>query len=438
MSRSAKSNRADAQKHLRVAISRQGAVAVDGQAHYETLFLNALSEVAPRFSEELVCIAEANNTLAPLIRDGGLMYRGLPVTALHEPSLAQERPETFLDQSPQLAPIDPNGFFPDHNRARAYRRAGINLIIELTPHLRPFDTLLPFVVPIFDLNHRLQPEFPEVSAFGHAAWRDYLFNNICRYATLVVVDSEIGKEDVLRFYGQYINEDRIRVLPYYPPVGGWPTPDQNELARVATKYRLPKRYFFYPAQFWPHKNHKAILVALGLIASEAKEKIPVVFCGSYTGYVRAQNFIEMRALAGKLGLQDRVHYLGQVPDEDMPALYAQSAGLVMPTFFGPTIIPPMEAWHYGCPVITSNIRGIREQVGDAGSLVDPRSPQDLAQAMLSLWKNRELAANLVMRGREKMAAHSWPHFVDGVASILSDAIDRVRSGRAPRYPKVDL
>jgi hypothetical protein len=67
---------------------------------------------------------------------------------------------------------------------------------------------------VYDLNHRLQPEFPEVSAFGEFDRREYLYENVCRYATLVVVDSEVGKEDLLRFYGHLIDEDRIRILPY--------------------------------------------------------------------------------------------------------------------------------------------------------------------------------------------------------------------------------
>ena len=51
------------------------------------------------------------------------------------------------------------------------------------------------------LQHRLQPEFPEVSANGEWEWREYLFRNGARYATLLLADSEVGKEDILNFYG---------------------------------------------------------------------------------------------------------------------------------------------------------------------------------------------------------------------------------------------
>jgi glycosyltransferase involved in cell wall biosynthesis len=111
---------------------------------------------------------------------------------------------------------------------------------------------------------------------------------------------------------------------------------------VRAKYNLPLRYFFYPAQFWPHKNHALILQAVKIIADEKHEVVPVVFCGGYWTYIMAHYFKDVMALALKLGIADRVRYLGSVPDEDMAALYTLSAGLVMPTFFGPTNIPPLE------------------------------------------------------------------------------------------------
>jgi len=298
--------------------------------------------------------------------------------------------------------------------------------------------LLPFILSIYDLNHRLQPEFPEVSAFGEFNRREYLYGNACRYATFVLVDSEQGKTDVLRFYGKLIDEDRIRVLPYYPPIEKKPMPGRRDLERVARTYSLPPRYFFYPAQFWRHKNHSLILKALRQIAEETGEKIPVVFCGMYADYFRAANFQDLRSLATQLGVADRILYLGAVPGEDIPALYALSAGLVMPTFFGPTNIPPLEAWHYGRPVITSDLPGLREQVGDAGLLVDPRSPSDLAHAMLEIWRNAALGAELAERGRKRLSTHSWSAFVDGVRNVLTEACERVRAGRTPKFPDIDI
>jgi glycosyltransferase involved in cell wall biosynthesis len=151
----------------------------------------------------------------------------------------------------------------------------------------------------------------------------------------------------------------------------------------------------------------------------------------------ATNFKELMEMAGQFGIADSVRYIGSVPDEDMAALYSLSAGLVMPTFFGPTNIPPLEAWHFGRPVITSDIRGLREQNGDASLLVDPRSPQAMAEAIKKIWLDEAFSAELVARGKKRLATYSWSSFVEAVTAVLADACERVRSGRSPRFPDAD-
>ncbi len=419
---------------MRIGVLRYPVRTTDGLAHYEMVFLDALAEAAAEFAGDIVCLVGPENDFFSLVTAGGLNYRGLPIRPLRETLFRQEAPEFYLTP-PQSGPeLDPRSLPFDRDTATAYRKAGVDLVLQLGPYAYPFLARVPFVMPIFDLNHRLQPEFPEVSALGEYNRREYLYINACRFATFVLVDSEAGKADVLKFYGDHIGEDRIRILPYYPATGKKPLPGHQDLARVAAKYRLPKRYYFYPAQFWRHKNHAAILHAMKIIKDQTGETVPVVFCGTYADYFRALNFIELRKLANQLGIAEQVYYLGMVPDEDMASLYTLSAGLVMPTFFGPTNLPPLEAWHYGRPVITSDIRGVREQTGDGGLLADPKSPPDLARAMLELWRDEGLAVRLAERGRKRLESYSWPVYVKGVADIVAEASDRVHTGCTPRFP----
>jgi glycosyltransferase involved in cell wall biosynthesis len=409
-----------------------------GVFQYETVLLKAVSELAARFPEEFVYLFYDPKDLAVLAGARGLNYYNIPIMPLATPVPTRRPPEEFLTQRPTTPPaVDPNIVSFDYPVADALKKNAIDLLLVLSPNINAFRLRSPFVIPIFDLNHRLQPEFPEVSAFGEANRREHFYINTCKYATLVLVDSEIGKADVLQFYGHLIDEDRIRVLPYYPPIERRPLPNTQELARVRAKYNLPLRYFFYPAQFWPHKNHALILQAIEQIADETGEAVPVVFCGAYWTYLMAQNFKDLMALALKLGVADRVRYLGSVPDEDMPALYTLSAGLVMPTFFGPTNIPPLEAWHFGRPVIASDVRGAREQNDDASLLIDPRSPKALANAMRRIWTDEALCADLISRGRQRLASYSWNSFVDSIGAILNEACDRVRTHRTPAYPDAE-
>lgn len=369
-------------------------------------------------------------------------YRMGPLKAVHIPITLKDRLYVILSRRgltrgligkwEQASSPDKIRYKPEVNRL--FRKHGVGWVFYVTPLTLSFEAAVPFVMPIHDLQHRLQPEFPEVSADGVWEHREYLYRNATRHATLILADSEVGKEDILELYGPYgITADRVKVLPYlYPPyligVSAELTPE------VRKAYRLPERYLFYPAQFWPHKNHALIVKALGLLKERGIE-VHVVFCGnSSSAIIRETTFKEVMALAEKLGVSSQIHYVGRVPDEDMPRLYAGASGLVMPTFFGPTNIPVIEAWAFDCPVLTSDIRGIREQVGDAGLLADPRSEEDLAEKITMLWHDDSLRRALVEKGRLMAASYTVDDFCRRMVEIIDEASERVRQGDSPMPP----
>jgi glycosyltransferase involved in cell wall biosynthesis len=161
-------------------------------------------------------------------------------------------------------------------------------------------------------------------------------------------------------------------------------------------------------------------------------EVRIVFCGSHTGEIRQQTFRQVIDLCAQLGVEKQVHYLGYVPDKDISGIYGGSAGLVMPTFFGPTNIPVMEAWAYACPVLTSDIRGIREQVADAGILVDPMSVEALADGMYRLWTDEKLASSLAQRGLQRLMRYTADDFRQRLTDILEEAKARVRQAQSAR------
>jgi glycosyltransferase involved in cell wall biosynthesis len=312
--------------------------------------------------------------------------------------------------------------------SRWLRGSGVELMLYPSPTAFAFEVGIPYVMAIHDLQHRLQPEFPEVSADGEWESREYTFRNGARYATSLLADSDVGKEDILNFYGEYgVTPDRVKVLPFLPAshLAADVTPEERE--RLRATYRLPERYIFYPAQFWPHKNHAGIIRALSLLKQEHRLEVPVVLCGTHAREIRRRTSREVMALAHRLGVHGQIRYVGYVPDDDMSGLYAGAEALVMPTFFGPTNIPVLEAWAFGCPVVTSDIRGVREQAADAAILVDPRSGDAIADAILRLWTNAALRQTLAGRGRQRLAGYGPTDYVRRLTDILEDAKERVRS-----------
>ncbi len=332
---------------------------------------------------------------------------------------------------------DPDQVFARPLARSWLQRLKIDLMLYAAPTTLSFGAGIPYVMAIHDLQHRLQPEFPEVSSKGEWEAREYLFRNGARYAAALLADSETGKEDILNFYAPFgVTPDRVHVLPFVPPPYLRTIVSMDERQRVRDRYRLPERYLFYPAQFWPHKNHLRLVQALALLKETKGLHIPIVFCGSHSGEIREHAYKMVMDAAHDGGLAKQIQDLGYVPEEDMSALYACAQALVMPTFFGPTNIPVLEAWALQCPVLTSDIRGIREQVGDAAALVDPRSVEAIAEGILRLWTDDGLRADLARRGGLRLAAYGPRDFSRRLAAILNEALDRAREVRgAPLLPR---
>lgn len=306
---------------------------------------------------------------------------------------------------------------------RRLKGHGIDVLILPAPDSLAFQAGVPSIMAVHDLQHQLQPEFPEVSQKGEWEAREYIYRNAAREALFLLVDSEIGKEDVLEFYSEYgATPERIKVLPFVPSPDLRSDLTTNEVRDAMSRFDLPERFFLYPAQFWPHKNHMRLIEALG---SLREKDAHLVLCGSNSGSLRKRTFKEAMRRAVELHLEDRVHYLGYVTDEELSALYASAVGLVFPTFFGPTNIPVIEAWNFDLPVMTSRIRGITEQVGDAGLLIDPRSVEEIADAMRRLWSDAELASSLAEAGRRQLSLYTPEDHRERLAEILDEAEARL-------------
>jgi glycosyltransferase involved in cell wall biosynthesis len=310
---------------------------------------------------------------------------------------------------------------------RWFRRHGVDWVLYTNPNPLSFEAGLPYVMLVPDVAHRVHPELVEFAAGRAPEWREYVARNGTRYATLIIADSEVGKEQILEFYGSYgITPDRIKVLLNLPAVYLSIDIPDRERDRLREAYRLPDRYLFYPAQFWPFKNHAGIVQALGLLKEELGVEIHVVFCGSHSSELRERHFREVMALAERLGVDHQVHYLGYVPDEAMSGLYAEAVGLVIPLFIEGANIPNLEAWAFGCPVLTSDIRGVREQVGDAGLLVDPYSVEAISRGIYRLWTDEDLRRQLAERGRRRLGSYTTPEdFRRCLADIVQEANERV-------------
>lgn len=238
-----------------------------------------------------------------------------------------------------------------------------------------------FVHPVFDLCHRDYPEFPEVRDKRIFEERERLFRHVLPKAVAVTVDSYHGLNNVVRCYG--VDSKRVSVIPFLPSVtvmdAASGRSSGNASVNIKEKYRIFGDYIFYPAQLWAHKNHCTIIGALSELKENHAVSLNAVFCGTDRG-----NQGHVMRIAAEAGVLSQVHFLGHVSGEELPELYRQSLALVMPTYFGPTNIPPVEAFFLRTPVVYPDLPGLRDQVAGAAFLFDPDSPVSLAETLVRL------------------------------------------------------
>ena len=243
-------------------------------------------------------------------------------------------------------------------------------------------------------------------------------------------DSEVGCEDILRFYGDRIAAERVAALPFVA-LARFDSVGAGEVEAVRERHGLKASYLFYPAQLWPHKNHLRIVEAVGRLQADGVP-VEVAFTGSPAPGPRAAVHRDLRRRAVELGIEDAVHLLGELPGDEVAPLYAGAVALVMPTFFGPTNIPVLEAWAVGCPVITSDIRGIREQTGDAAMLVDPRSTESIAEGIARVWRDEALRRRLVDAGLARLATWDRAAFANRLEEVLVRAASEASDSKLER------
>lgn len=286
----------------------------------------------------------------------------------------------------------------------------IDLAYFLSPNLRSQGlSNIPYVFTLWDLGHLEMPEFPEVSGDRVFELRESFYIKSLKKSIKVIVDSSYSKEYAIKKYN--LEKDRVEVLKYLPNTR---TIQPSKYIDIKQKYDLKNDFIFYPAQFWAHKNHIFILKAIKILREKKSIDIDVIFSGSDKG-----NLKYILQKAEEFGVDDLIHYIGFAPNDEIPFLYKQSLALVMPTYLGPTNIPPLEAFFYETPVCYSDTPFFREQVGDAVFFMDLKDPNSLIQNILTIQNNSEMVKDKIIKGKKVLESWNEEDFYNKLSDIFS-------------------
>ena len=151
----------------------------------------------------------------------------------------------------------------------------------------------------------------------------------------------------------------------------------------------------YIGRLVPEKGQAVLLEAVAELARRGTD-VEVALAGE--GSLR----VDLEAKAGRLGIADRVRFLGAVGQDELHRLYEGAAIFCLPSFAEGVPVVLMEAMAMGLPVVTTSIAGIPELIEDgrSGVLVAPGRPDRLADSLAALAADGEMRRRLGEGGRE--------------------------------------
>lgn len=264
-------------------------------------------------------------------------------------------------------------------------------------HQAGFLTDVPSIYVPHDLQH---VHLPELFTSHERRWRDLTYSVLARRAAITVALSQFGREDLARHLG--LGADRVRVIAHASVLEIYPeaSPDQIRALRERLGGLTP--FALYPAQTWPHKNHRRLLEALAHLRDR---------CGTTVGLVatgRPNDFSPgVLRRVQELDLESQIRFLGYVAPAELKALYRMARILVLPSLFEGYGMPVVEAFGAGLPVACSSAPALTETAAGAALFFDPRDVFGMANAILRLWNDEELRRSLAARGKERALQLSW-------------------------------
>jgi glycosyltransferase involved in cell wall biosynthesis len=269
-------------------------------------------------------------------------------------------------------------------------------------------TAQPSVATILDLIYEHYPEtFPAAARLGLKA----LVGPGARAADRVIAISHAVERDVVRTLR--VDPERIDVvhLGFGMRRPDTTTPEAELRERLGLGDR---RVVLCVSAALVHKNLPRLIDAFAALGEPGTHLVLAGHAG--------REHDALAARAAQAGVGDRVTLTGWIAAEDLEGLYALAEVCAYPSLHEGFGLPVLEAMARDKPLASSNATSLPEVAGDAAELFDPLDTEAMAAAIRRLMTDPERAAELVGRGRERVAHFTWERCADGVLASYERAL----------------
>lgn len=270
-------------------------------------------------------------------------------------------------------------------------------------HYLPLNFKTPSVIAILDVSYLHFPNlFKKKDLFMLKYWGKYSIKKSKKIITI----SESSKNDIINLYK--VPAHKIAVI--YP---GIKEVRSNHLSMddIKEKFEINNKYILFVGTLQPRKNITRLIEAFSKLKTDAD----LVIVGK-----KGWQYEEILEAPRKFEVKNRVKFIENALDEDLPSLYKNAEFFILPSLYEGFGLPVLEAMNYGCPVITSDVSSLPEAGGDAALYVDPENVEDISKKMQELLVDKDLRDRLIKKGHEQVKKFSWEKSAKETLKVLEN------------------
>jgi len=261
---------------------------------------------------------------------------------------------------------------------------------------------------------------PQMLGRAKSTYRKVAFGLSARAADRIVANSSATRDDICSL----LKVDPDKVTTVWEAVDDSFMPASDEAKqRLIERLNLHRPFLLFSSTLWPYKNAHTLLRAYGNLVRNHGIQSDLVFAGR-TDEISYRK--QLDEIVREERLAKRVHFLGLLPNREMPALYSAATMLVYPSLSETFGKPLVEAMRCGLPVIASNASCIPEILGGAGLLIDPNDAGDISKAIYRVLTDDVLRRQLIERGRERGQAFSWEESARQTLNVIESSFEEWR------------
>jgi len=266
---------------------------------------------------------------------------------------------------------------------------------------------------IHDLNFEYYPK--DIPYFHRNFYKEY-FPKFAKIAHRIATVSEYSKKDIENLY--HIDTDKIDVV--YNGANESFTPLKPNIQKlVRESHTGGKPFFVFIGALNPRKNLVNLLRAFDIFKETDKTGTQLLIVGEKM--FKTSSIFDTY---DNMQFKADVIFSGRLNSSDLHRVLASALALTYVSYFEGFGIPIVEAFYTETPVITANITSTPEVAGDAALLVDPFSPEDIANALIKIATDKELRESLIEKGNKRKEEFHWQKTADNLWNSMMKTIEK--------------